>query len=280
MALPTPASRPTSCAPSPQRRRLLLGIGATAAGLEACGGGGAVEALAAEAPVTASPAPSPAPAAPTPAPATAASGLPAATLWAARPTAASAAGQALLVSDVGLNGSLWFSNGSNWVTLNTPLTLAHRFSNAQMDGSMGANTDVFLDGFTIPAGVLGPTSALRITAAYSFPGSGIGNKAPQVKAYYGVGSYASSFTNLLDSRGQFTNQKSFVFYVALQNKNSVAVNQIRPNDYDLGVSTNAFAESTVDFSQAVTLGFGALNNASSADATDQQRLDWFTVEMI
>ena len=206
--------------------------------------------------------------------------MPTVTTWAARPTAASASGQAIYVTDVGVNGSVWFSNGTAWVLLSPPLTLAHKFSNALMDGSMGANTDVYLDGHTIAAGVLGPASGLRITAAYSFPGSGTGNKAPQIKAYFGVGSYQSSFTGLLDTRDQFTTQKSFLLSVTLQNKNSMAVNQIRPNDYTGGVSSNRFGDAAIDFTQAVTIGIGALNNASSANASDQQMLEWFSIELI
>ena len=202
------------------------------------------------------------------------------TTWAARPAAASAAGQAVYVTDVGVNGSVWFSNGTAWVLMATPLTLAHKFSNALMDGSMGANTDIYLDGHTIAAGVLGAASGLRITAAYSFLGSGTANRAPQIKAYFGVGSYQISFTSLLDTRDQFSTQKSLLLSVTLQNKNSMAVNQIRPNDYTGGVSGNRFADSAIDFTQAVTIGFGALNNASSANANDQQLLEWFSIELI
>ena len=185
-----------------------------------------------------------------------------------------------MVTDVGVNGSLWLSNGVRWLPLTSPMSLFHRFSNAQMDGSVGANTDAYLDGCTIPAYVLGPSSSLRIVAAYSFPGTGTGSKAPQVKAYFGVGTYAASFTSLLDTRGQFTTQKSFLLQIEIQNKNSMAANQVRPYDYGIGASANAFADAAVDFSQAVTLGFGALNASVSTSADDQQRLDWFSVDLV
>ena len=103
--------------------------------------------------------------------------------------------------------------------------------------------DVLLDSVTVPAYVLGANAALRIQAAYSFAGSSGANKAPQIKAYYGVGNYGQTFTSLLDTRGQFSTHKSVLMLVTLQNLNSLSVNQIRPNDYAYGASGNAFASS-------------------------------------
>lgn len=253
--------------PSAQRRKLLWGVPAGLV-VQGCGGGGTASA----APAPAAPAPTP-PAAPAPA-------ISSATGWAARPDAAATGGQGLLVPDVGVGGSLWYSNGTAWVPVSNPLTLAHKFSNARMDASVGANADVLLDSHTIPAYVLGPASALRITAAFSFPGTGTASKAPQIRAWFGVGTYASSSTPLFDSRGQFGAQKTFLLNVTLQNKNSMSVNQIRPTDYGAGASGNAFATSTIDFSQDVTIGFGALNNSNTVSADDQQVLDWFIIELI
>ncbi len=250
-----------------QRRKLLWGVPIGLVALQGCGGGST--AVAAPAPA---PAPSPAPAsAPAIAPISA---------WAARPAAASAAGQGIFVPDVGVSGSVWYSNGTAWVPVSNPLMLAHRFSNAKMDGSVGSNADVLLDSCTIPAYVLGPMSGLRITAAFSFPGGGTANKAPQVRAWFGVGTYASSSTPLLDSQGQFFTQKSFLLHVTLQNRNSMALNQLRQNDYGIGPSNNAFGTSTIDFSQDVSIGFGGFNNSNSASADDQQVLDWFSIELL
>jgi hypothetical protein len=252
-----------------RRRKLLLGVPFGLVALQGCGGGSASAAT------VSAPAPAPASAAPAPAAAvTSVSG------WAARPAATASAGQGIFVPDVGSTGSLWFSNGSAWVPVSNPLTLAHKFSNAGMDGSVGANVDVLLDSFTIPAYVLGPAAGLRITAAYSFPGSGSGNKAPQVKAYFGLGSYAANATALLDTRGQFGSQRSVLLEVTLQNCNAMASNQTRPMDYAPGASVNAFVATAVDFTQDVTIGFGALNNASSSSAADRQVLDWFSIEML
>ncbi len=161
-----------------------------------------------------------------------------------------------------------------------PLTLARKFSNAGMDASVGVSADVLLDSFTIPAYVMGPASGLRITAAYSFPGGGSASKAPQIRAYFGIGSYASSAIALLDTRGQFSGQASVLLNVTLQNRNAMASNQIRPIDYAFGATGNAFAASTIDFTQDVTIGFGALNNSSSVSPADQQVLEWFSVEML
>ena len=259
--------------PSAHRRKLLWGVPAGLVAVQGCGGGSA---SAATAPATAASAPAGAPAAPP----AAAPAIASVSNWAARPEVGAAIGQGILVPDVGVGGSLWYSNGKAWVPVSNPLTLAHKFSNAKMDGSVGANADVLLDSHTIPAYVLGPASALRITAAYSFTGSGTANKAPQVRAWFGVGTYASSATPLLDTRGQFTSQKSFLLNVTLQNRNSMSVNQIRPNDYASGASGNAFGTASIDFSQDVVIGFGALNNSNQVSAEDQQVLDWFSIEMI
>ena len=248
------------------RRKLLLGVPFGLAALQGCGG-----ASAAPAP---SPTPAPSPPAASPAPVGVIGG------WAARPSAAASAGLAIFVPDVGAGGSLWISNGSAWVPASNPLTLAHKFSNASMDASVGAFADVLLDSFTIPAYVLGPASGLRITAAYSFPGGSTSSRTPEIRAYFGVGTYAVSSTPLFDSRGQFSTQATVLLNITLQNQNSMSANQIRPIDYGFGASGNAFTASTIDFTQDVTIGFGALNNSSSVSSADVQVLDWFSVEML
>ena len=246
--------------------------------VQGCGGGAVSSAAAAGAPT---PAPATPPATtPATTPTVATPAISPISAWAARPAATAATGQAVLAPDVGVGGSLWYSNGTAWVPMSNPLVLAHKFSNARMDASVGPNTDVLLDSYTIPAYVLGPSSALRITAAFSFPGTGIASKAPQVKAYFGIGTYASGFTTLLDSRGQFAIQKSFLLTVTLQNRNSMASNQIRPNDYNIGASMNTFAAVAIDFTQDVTIAFGALNNSTSVSTDDKQVLDWFSIEML
>lgn len=251
---------------APSRRRLLL---AASAGLAAAScGGGAGDSVAQTLPPSGSSPPG----------GTGAVAM--TTSWASRPEASTATGQAIMVTDVGVNGSVWYSNGVRWLALAAPLTLAHRFSNAQMDASLGVGLDVFLDSCTIPAYVLGPMSGLKITAAYSFPGNGTGGKAPQIRAWFGIGSYARDHIALLDTRGQFTSQKSLLLEVELQNKNSLALNQVRPNDYGGGASRNPFSDASIDFSQAVTIGFGALNDAGAADPNDQQRLEWFSVQLV
>jgi hypothetical protein len=254
--------------PSPYRRKLLWGVPATLVAAQGCGGGSSAAAATAPAPASGTPTPALTPS------------LSATTSWPSRPSPAAVIGQGLFVPDVGIGGSLWYSIGTAWVPLSNPLTLAHRFSNARMDASVGANADVLLDSQTIPAYVLGPSSALRITAAFSVPGNGVAAKAPQVRAWFGSGSYASSSTPLLDTRGQFSTQKSLLLIVTLQNRNSMSVNQIRPIDYSIGASGNAFATSAIDFSQDVTIGFGALNHSTSLSSDDRQVLDWFSIEMI
>ncbi len=253
-----------------QRRKLLLGVPFGLVALQGCSGAAAA---------TTTPAPAPTPAAPAP------SGTPAAPIggvsgWASRGAASAASGQSIFVPDVGSTGSLWFSNGTAWVPLSNPLTLAHKFSNASMDASVGPFADVLLDSFTIPAYVLGAASGLRITSAWSFPGGGSASKAPQIRAYFGVGTYATSTAQLLDSRGQFSTQSSFLLNVTLQNQNSMSVNQVRPIDYGFGASGNAFSATAIDFTQDVTIGFGALNNSSSVSPADRQVLDWFSIEML
>jgi hypothetical protein len=241
---------------------MLLGVPLGLVALQGCGGS-----------ASAAPAPSPTPA-PAPAPVTGVGS------WSTRPAASAFTGQTIFVPDVGAAGSLWYSNGTAWLPTSNPLTLARRFSNAGMDASVGASTDVLLDSFTIPAYVLAATSGLRITAAYSFSGASAGGKAPQVRAWFGAGSYASGAVALLDARGQFTTQASVLLNVTLQNRNSMSSNQVRPIDYGFGASGNAFATSAIDFSQDVTIGFGALNDSSSVSPASQQVLEWFSVELM
>jgi hypothetical protein len=224
-----------------RRRKLLLGVPFGIVALQGCGGGGSASAATVSSPA-------PAPAANTPVASANAIGG-----WADRPAASASTGQTIFVPDVGSTGSLWVSNGRAWIPASNPLTLAY---------------------------VLGPMSGLRITAAYSFPGGGSGNKAPQVKAYFGLATYASNATALLDTRGQFGSQQSVLLEVTLQNRNAMASNQTWPIDYAPGASGNAFTTTAVDFTQDVTIGLGALNNSASTSPADKQVLDWFSVEML
>ena len=250
------------------RRKLLLGVPFGLVALQGCSG--AVAAPSA----SPAPTPSPSPSAVSSPPVGAISG------WVARPSPAASSGQVLFVPDVGSTGSLWFSNGTSWIPASNPLTLSHHFSNARMDASVGAQADVLLDSCIIPAYVMGPASGLRITAGYSFPGGGTAGKAPQVRAWFGVGTYASGATALLDTRGQFSNQASALLSVTLQNQNALSVNRLRPIDYGLGVTGNPMQTSAIDFTQDVSIGFGALNDSTSVSPADQQVLEWFSIEML
>lgn len=90
------------------------------------------------------------------------SGVIASTAWASLPAASSVTSYKKLyfVTDVGQNGSYWFSNGTIWLPASNPILL-HRLS-AEIVYS-GVNPGTIQDQFIIPSGVLRTGSQLDIS---------------------------------------------------------------------------------------------------------------------
>lgn len=80
--------------------------------------------------------------------------------WASLPAASAYIGTAY-VSDVGLHGSLWRSDGSTWGLVNGECILAR--GNTDLTVSAGITTEEDLVTINIPAGLIGPNGLIEVT---------------------------------------------------------------------------------------------------------------------
>lgn len=88
--------------------------------------------------------------------------------WAQRPNAAQYQNEIIYISDIGIGGSYWTSNGTYWSPLNGEVTLAQ--SGAAIDMT-GASTEQVMATYTLPGGLMTPWSQLEIIVLWSFTNS-------------------------------------------------------------------------------------------------------------
>jgi hypothetical protein len=81
------------------------------------------------------------------------------TTWANRPTATSYGQRTLYVSDVGIGGSYWYSDGVQWRPVNGHVTI----KNLTVSVSNSAAPKIVMDYATIPAGLVTDGDILRIS---------------------------------------------------------------------------------------------------------------------
>ena len=84
--------------------------------------------------------------------------------WATLPVANSVpTGTRYYVTDIGINGSDWFSDGTKWRLVNSRVVLARSNTGVVVTGTLGATAATV----TIPAGVMGSNGTLEITSLWS-----------------------------------------------------------------------------------------------------------------
>lgn len=86
--------------------------------------------------------------------------------WAQRPNAAQYQNEIIYISDVGVGGSYWTSNGTYWSPLNGEVTLAQ--SGAAIDMT-GAATEQFMATYTLPGGLMSANAQIEIFCLWSVP---------------------------------------------------------------------------------------------------------------
>lgn len=79
--------------------------------------------------------------------------------WAAKPSAATGNGEIIFVSDVGVGGSFWFSDGSNWRPIGGRVTLHNLAASAGSNSTSEAVRSQVL----FPANLLKTGDVIRIT---------------------------------------------------------------------------------------------------------------------
>lgn len=91
------------------------------------------------------------------------------TTWASLPTPSARGVGLTFVTDVGVSGSLWYSNGTTWGLANGSCILF--LSAVPVTLSATTSEEVLFSG-TIPAGLMGVNGALRCSPLFTFTNSG------------------------------------------------------------------------------------------------------------
>ncbi len=97
--------------------------------------------------------------------------------WAQRPNAAQYANEIIYISDVGVGGSYWTSNGTYWSPLNGEVTLAQ--SGAAIDLT-GFATEQVMATYTLPGGLMSANGQLEITHFWNVTNS-VNNKTVRIR---------------------------------------------------------------------------------------------------
>ena len=88
--------------------------------------------------------------------------------WAQRPNAARYQNEIIYISDIGIGGSYWTSNGTYWSPLNGEVTLAQTGAATSVTGT---TSETVLATYTLPGGLMTPWSQLEIIVLWSFTNS-------------------------------------------------------------------------------------------------------------
>lgn len=88
--------------------------------------------------------------------------------WATRPPAASLVASVIYISNIGVNGSYWISNGTFWSPVNGEVTLAQSGASTNLTGT---TSETALVTYTLPGGLMSTVGQLEIIFMYSYTNS-------------------------------------------------------------------------------------------------------------
>lgn len=88
--------------------------------------------------------------------------------WSTRPSASGMTGYTILITDIGMNGTLFISNGTRWAPLGGTCLLYQSTLNSAVTGTLSETT---LATVTIPGGVMSGNGQLEIKTLWSFTNS-------------------------------------------------------------------------------------------------------------
>lgn len=98
-------------------------------------------------------------------------------LWANRPSAASVVGELIYITNVGIGGSYWISNGTYWSPLNGEVTLAQSGAAVSMTG---AATEQVMATYTLPGGLMSANGQIEIIHFWNVTNS-VNNKTVRIR---------------------------------------------------------------------------------------------------
>lgn len=186
--------------------------------------------------------------------------------WANKPSATLyPTGTRIYISDIGMGGSDWVSDGTRWKPLNGRVVLAR---GATQSSVTGTTAETALATVTVPAGAMGLNGQLAITALFSYTSSA-NAKTPRVR--FGGAAGAAFFST---SR---TTDALYQQMVMIGNRNS-ASSQIGGSQgaSAFGASTGSLMTSSIDTTTDQTVVFSGLLANSSETIT----LERYSVELI
>lgn len=180
--------------------------------------------------------------------------------WALLPAANSVpVGTRYFVSDIGINGSDWYTDGVRWRLVNGRITL---FADNAARAGTGAASGEFLT-FNIPAGVMGTTGAIEITTLFSANNNA---NTKTVRAVYAGANYMAV---------AITSAASCQMLTTIRNR--TANSQIGANGatgvvYGVTAALNVFTSADSAITQPVTLNW-TLANVADTLTLESVRID-------
>jgi hypothetical protein len=98
--------------------------------------------------------------------------------WTGRPSATGMTGRPIEITDIGIGGSIWISDGTNWKPA-APIVIQR--GNVQIANSNDATAHLFV-GVLVPGGTLGLNGSLFVDTYWTFTGS-TNSKTPQIRLH-------------------------------------------------------------------------------------------------
>lgn len=163
--------------------------------------------------------------------------------WALLPAASTVTGLTVRVTDVGVGGSFWTSNGTKWFPTATEVLLVNDQTSLAITGT---TSEVQAFTYTVPAGLMGPNGVLEIVYLFTYTNSA-NNKTLRVR-FGGTGGTVFSSVTAATS-------ESSVKYIWIRNANSTS-SQKGPSSGSVtgfGTGTGAAIASSVDTSSATDI---------------------------
>lgn len=183
--------------------------------------------------------------------------------WALRPAAADWAGEIIRITDVGVIGSYWISDGTRWTLLNGSVVLAQSATPV----AVPANTDeATLATISIKGGMMGISGALRVLALFSETASA-NAKTHRVK----LG--ATTFASLVVTAGTVVTAG---LWPCIYNRQAANSQVCHPSGAVVGTSAAAVVTGTIDTSADADLTI----TGQKASGAETLSLQAYTVELL
>lgn len=177
--------------------------------------------------------------------------------WATLPAASTVTGMTVRVTDVGVGGSFWTSNGTKWYPTATDVLLANDQTTLAVTGT---TSEVQTFTLTIPAGMMGANGVLEIVPFFTYTNSA-NNKTLRVRLGGTGGTVFSTVTT--------STSENNIKYLWIRNANSTS-SQKGPSAGSVngfGTGTSAGIASAVNTTSAVDVVISATLTLSTETIT-------------